>query len=178
MRKYFRCWKYAAAAVIISMITLKTHATAYYDTTSKGIYNTVLNPEGSKVISIWLSDGTKVWLNSGSSVKYPVAFSGSERKVEITGEVYFEVAKNAKKKFYVSTSRVAIEVSDARFNVNNYKNEGAIKITVLEGNLKVRNNSSSAIIKPGQQAKVNATITVENGVDLEQVLSWKSDTQK
>ena len=109
-----------------------------YKGTSKQIaYNTLYNPRGSKVISLRLNDGSIVWLNSQSSIRYPVAFVGDERQVEITGEAYFEVAKNLTKKFIVASNGLNIEVLGTHFNVNSYNDNKNIKVTLLEGSVKI-----------------------------------------
>src|SRR5690606_18651082 len=101
------------------------------------MYNTLTNPRGSQVIDMILSDGTHVWLNTGSSLTYPVAFTGNERKVTITGEAYFEVAPSSspagggKRSFLVSKGDVEIKVLGTHFNVNAYDDETDIKVTLL-----------------------------------------------
>src|ERR1700722_12039507 len=84
------------------------------------VFNTLYNPRGSKVISLTLSDGTQVWLNAESSLKYPVAFTGNERKVEITGEAYFEVAHNKSMPFIVKKDAMEVQVLGTHFNINTY----------------------------------------------------------
>jgi transmembrane sensor len=126
-------------------------------------YNTLFNPRGSKVISLTLSDGTKVWLNSESSLRYPASFAPSAvtREVEITGEAYFEVAHNASKPFHVKKGETDVTVLGTHFNVNAYNDEDALRVTLLEGSVQVslRNSASSALsavkIKPGEQAVIN-----------------------
>ncbi len=143
-------------------------------------YNTVVNPRGSKVIKMTLSDGTNFWLNAGSSVTYPIAFIGSERKVTITGEAYFEVAHDAGKSFYVSKGEVSVQVLGTHFNVNAYNDEDAIRVTLLEGSVKVKSGlkdqRNEVVIKPGEQAvaNTNSGIIIMKDVDVEQVLSWKN----
>jgi len=100
-------------------------------------YNTLENPRGSKVINITLSDGSKVWLNASSSLTYPISFNAKERKVTITGEAYFEVAHDANKPFTVSKGSTSVQVLGTHFNVNAYNDEAAIKVTLLEGSVKV-----------------------------------------
>ena len=95
-------------------------------------YNTITTPRGGQY-QVTLSDGTKVWLNAASSIRFPVLFAGSERKVEITGEAYFEVAKNVAKPFKVKTVSSEVEVLGTHFNVNAYEDESAVKTTLLEG---------------------------------------------
>jgi ferric-dicitrate binding protein FerR (iron transport regulator) len=160
-----------------------------YQTTSGEIirelqYNTLHNPRGSKVIDIALNDGSHVWLNAGSSLTYPVAFIGRERKVTITGEAYFEVAHDASKPFYVSKGNVEVKVLGTHFNVLAYDDEAAIKVTLLQGSVLVKQsatnshvdgNKQSAVLKPGEQAIAanQSTITIYHSPDLEQVMAWK-----
>lgn len=146
-----------------------------YRGTSKEIaYNTLYNPRGSKVISLRLNDGTIVWLNSQSSIRYPVAFVGEDRQVEITGEAYFEVAKNLSKKFIVASNGLNIEVLGTHFNVNSYNDNKNIKVTLLEGSVKIIKGGGTYILKPGQQAQVANEIQVFNGANLESVMAWKN----
>lgn len=137
--------------------------------------NTLTNPKGSNVIGMLLEDGTKVWLNAGSSLTYPVAFIGNERTVTITGEAYFEVAKNKKKPFKVKRDNMEIEVLGTHFNVNAFSDDPDMKVTLLEGSVKVSSGKSSGLLKPGEQAKVkNENINVHSDVSIEQVMAWKN----
>ncbi len=137
--------------------------------------NTLSNPKGSNVVGMVLEDGTKVWLNAGSSLTYPVAFVGNERSVSITGEAYFEVAKNKRKPFRVRRDNMQIEVLGTHFNVNAFTDDPNMKVTLLEGSVKVYNGKVSGMLKPGQQAKVkNDDINVESGINLDQVMAWKN----
>jgi ferric-dicitrate binding protein FerR (iron transport regulator) len=137
-------------------------------------YNTLFNPRGSRVVDMALSDNSHVWLNAGSSVTYPVAFTGNERKVTIEGEAYFEVTHDALKPFIVSKGKAAVKVLGTRFNMNAYDDEADIRITLLQGLVQVTNYQYAAAVKPGEQAIVKAdNIDVKGSVDLEQVMSWK-----
>jgi ferric-dicitrate binding protein FerR (iron transport regulator) len=142
-------------------------------------YNTLENPKGSKVINMVLIDGTKVWLNAGSSLVYPVVFIGDKRKVAITGEAYFEVAKNPAKPFLVDVETKTggageIEVLGTHFDVNAYSEEPDIKTTLLEGSVKIKRQNAVQTISPGQQAVLTAGgIKLEKNVDLLQVMAWK-----
>ncbi|HRN56273.1 MAG TPA: FecR domain-containing protein [Agriterribacter sp.] len=137
-------------------------------------YNTLLNPRGSKVIDITLADGSRVWLNAGSSLTYPVAFTGNERSVSVEGEAYFEVAHNALKPFIVNKGKTIVKVLGTRFNVNAYDDEADIRITLLQGAIRVTNDQQAATVKPGEQAIVKADkIAMADAVNLEQVMSWK-----
>lgn len=136
-------------------------------------YNTATTPRGGQYQFI-LSDGTKVWLNSASAIKYPVEFVGNERKVELTGEAYFEVAHNAKKPFRVVSNGQTIEVLGTHFNVNAYADELSVRTTLLQGSVKISSSGSSAVIKPGEQsAVVNGNIKVQN-VDVDAAVAWKN----
>lgn len=137
------------------------------------LYNTLRNPRGSKVIDITLSDGSKVWLNAGSSVTYPIAFIGNERKVTITGEAYFEVAHNASTPFKVTKDEMEVTVLGTHFNVNAYDDESDIRVTLLEGSVKINKGNDYNILKPGQQAQVDNYIKVASNVGLEEVMAWK-----
>jgi hypothetical protein len=146
----------------------------YRGTSKEMAYNTLYNPRGSKVISLRLNDGTIVWLNSQSSIRYPVAFVGEDRQVEITGEAYFEVAKNLSKKFIVASNGLNIEVLGTHFNVNSYNDNKNIKVTLLEGSVKIIKGGGTYILKPGQQAQVANEIQVFNGANIESVMAWKN----
>jgi ferric-dicitrate binding protein FerR (iron transport regulator) len=154
-------------------------------------YNTLTNPRGSKVIDMTLSDGSHVWLNAGSSVTYPVAFVGNERKVSMKGEAYFEVthsvtASGAKQSFIVKKGDAEIEVLGTHFNVNAFDDEENIKVTLLEGSVKVSQltTHSSQFIKPGEQAVIardeaisthnSSSIRVIRDADLDAVMAWKN----
>lgn len=138
------------------------------------LYNTLNVPRGSKVVTISLSDGTQVWLNSESSLRYPAAFTGSERRVEITGEAYFEVTHNAAMPFLVTKNDMEIKVLGTHFNINTYNDEGTSKVTLLEGSVKVSKLNSQSFLKPGQQAQIGNGIRLVKGVNLEEVMSWKN----
>lgn len=125
---------------------------------------------------ITLPDGTKAWLNAQSSVRYPTAFTGAERPVSITGEVYFEVAKNLEKPFIVRTEQQEVKVLGTSFNINAYGDDGQVFTTLTEGSLRVHSQDldNAVVLQPGQQAIVSASkaITVKT-VDTEEISSWK-----
>lgn len=141
-------------------------------------YNTISTPRGGQY-QIKLADGTIVWLNAASSIRFPITFVGSERRVEITGEAYFEVAKNKSMPFKVKAASSEIEVLGTHFNVNAYDDESCIRTTLLEGSVKVSvplNNRPATFLQPGQQASINTAgkILVNRDVDMEEVLAWKN----
>ncbi|MFI5139553.1 MAG: FecR family protein [Sphingobacteriales bacterium] len=115
------------------------------------VYNTVTTPRGGEY-QIVLSDGTKAWLNAASSLKFPTAFQGTARNVEITGEVYFEVAKNKNMPFKVFSNGAEVEVLGTHFDVMAYQDEPETKATLLEGSVKFRKNNADVLLKPGEQA--------------------------
>ncbi len=138
-------------------------------------YNTLTTPRGGEY-QVVLPDGTKVWLNAASSITYPTQFSGNERRVKLTGEAYFEVAKNKAKPFYVSMNDVQVRVLGTHFNISAYGDDDAITTTLLEGSVQVSKNKSVSIIKPGQQAVVNHTadnIQVSDA-NIEDAMAWKN----
>ncbi|MEO7313606.1 MAG: FecR domain-containing protein [Ginsengibacter sp.] len=143
------------------------------------VYNTITTANSNQY-RLTLSDGTKVWLNAASSIRFPSSFPGKERKVEITGEVYFEVAKNAQKRFKVLIPNRAgksreIEVLGTHFNVNAYDNEPEIKTTLLEGSVRISQENRVEILSPGQQAQMTSEgIKIKKNADLEQVMAWKN----
>ena len=127
-----------------------------------------------------LPDGSKVWLNAASSITYPTAFVGQERKVAITGEVYFEVAGNSKMPFKVIVNdQISVEVLGTHFNVNSYGDESSIQTTLLEGKIKVVAGQKKALLLPGHQARIRnlfpstTGIVVAKDVDIEKVIAWK-----
>lgn len=132
-------------------------------------YNTLSTPRGGQ-FQIILPDGTKVWLNAASSLRYPTAFTGGERKVEITGEAYFEVAKNAAMPFRVKISKEAtVEVLGTHFNINAYADEAAVRTTLLEGKIKVMD----VVLNPGEQAQITTGIQINRHVDTSAVMAWR-----
>lgn len=149
----------------------------YTGTASKTItYNTLSLPKGSKPVRLVLSDGSTVWLNAASSVTYPTAFIGGERKVTITGEVYFEVAKNPAMPFYVSHGDMAVKVLGTHFNIDTYNDEQEIKVTLLEGMVAVSQGPKSEQLRPGQQARLSDhDIQLIQSVDVDEVMAWKND---
>jgi len=137
--------------------------------------NTLSLPKGSKPIRLVLSDGSLVWLNAASSITYPTAFVGQERKVSITGEAYFEVSENKAMPFFVEHDQLLIKVLGTHFNVNTYENEASNKVTLLSGLVDVGNGKISKRLVPGQQASVSKTVfSVDENIDTDEVLAWKN----
>ncbi|SMD02916.1 FecR family protein [Pedobacter nyackensis] len=138
-------------------------------------YNTITTPRGGKY-QILLPDGTTVWLDAASSLKYPVQFAANERNVELVGQAYFDVAKDKNKPFKVRSGKQQIEVFGTQFNVNAYSNQAAILTTLLEGSVSVSLNGSKTgkMLKPGQQAALEDQHFQINEADVEEVIAWKN----
>lgn len=138
-------------------------------------FNTLSTPTGGQC-NIVLADGTKVFLNAVSSIKYPTQFNGKHRIVELDGEAYFEVAKNKNKPFLVKSDDQTIEVLGTHFNVHAYNNESVVKTTLLEGSVAVTSKNQKAILKPGQQSNVvnNSSKIAIKEVDTEAAIAWKN----
>ncbi|OQP47881.1 FecR family protein [Niastella populi] len=144
---------------------------------SIAVWNTLTTVK-AETYQLLLSDGSKVWLNSGSSIRYPVHFVGNERKVEITGEAYFEVTHNSRQPFIVKANSMEVQVLGTTFNINAYPDEGAIKTTLVAGKVKVLNRAASteqsAVLAPGQQAQLQSEkISVARQVNIDQAVAWR-----
>jgi ferric-dicitrate binding protein FerR (iron transport regulator) len=138
-------------------------------------YNTLNTPRGGQYRLV-LSDGTKVWLNAASSLYFPTAFTGADREVRLTGEAYFEVAKNIEKPFRVIAGGMEVKVLGTRFNVNAYADEAAVRTSLLDGSVRILEGSRSGILKPGQQAildKGKSSMEIANA-DMDEVMAWKN----
>ena len=137
------------------------------------VYNTIQTPVGGK-FQLNLADGSKVWLNSASLLRFPVFFSGDTREVELKGEAYFEVSKNIGKKFSVRSGNQTVEVLGTHFNINAYSDEPAITTTLIEGAVRVieLNTKKSQILKPGEQSKVDRDIRIQRK-DTQAEVAWK-----
>ena len=137
-------------------------------------YNTINTPKGGQY-TITLPDGSKAWLNSVSSITFPTEFKEHERKVSITGEVYFEVAKNKSMPFIVKSNGQNVKVLGTHFNINAYDDEDKTRTTLLEGSVQISANNNHEILTPGQQAEVvNHHITIINSSDTEAAVAWKN----
>jgi transmembrane sensor len=156
-----------------------------YNTESAGAtevaYNTVTTPKGRQ-FQVSLPDGTKVWLNAASSLRYPTVFAGPERKVEVTGEAYFEVSPQLSKDgdrmpFLVKINeQTEVQVLGTHFNINAYKDEATINTTLLEGSVRIVNGGEKAVLRPGQQAQTgeSARIKIVADANVEKVMAWKN----
>lgn len=145
----------------------------YEGTGSQAVYNTMKTPKG-RMFQLTLPDGTRAWLNSVSSIRYPTVFTGTTRDVSITGEVYFEVAKHAQQPFRVNVrDKAEVKVLGTHFNINAYEDEDHVSATLLEGSVQVASAGQAVILKPGQQAVLKNDIKVETA-DIDKVMAWKN----
>jgi len=138
------------------------------------LFNTISTARGNQYQLI-LSDGSKVWLNAASSLRFPTSFKGKERKVEVTGEAYFEIAKNPTMPFKVLVNGGEIDVLGTQFNVNAYSDESSVKTTLLEGAVSIKKDDATQLLSPGQQARFtsNGEISFSRNVDVAQETAWK-----
>ncbi len=154
------------------------HKSGIDTTDKKPVYNTITTANSNQY-QLVLSDGSKVWLNAASSIRFPAAFSANERKVEITGEAYFEVAKDERKPFRVAFNNQAggkdeVEVLGTHFNINAYPEEHDTKTTLLEGSVKIKRLYATQMLSPGEQAALTANdIVLNRNVDVSEVVAWK-----
>jgi len=148
---------------------------------NRSVINTIQTPKGGKY-QIRLPDGSKVWLNSASTLSYPTTFTGNERKVQLKGEAYFEISPNKKIPFRVQSDNQIVEVLGTHFNINSYDDEDYVKTTLLEGSVKVILNtkpnviSNTRLLKPGEQSLTKSSrsdIRIENA-DTEKAVAWKN----
>ena len=159
------------------------------------VFNTLTTPRGGQY-KLALSDGSKVWLNASSSIRYPVSFAGNKREVEITGEVYFEIShltaetrkwKAAKRIPFIvkvngrESEGTTVEVLGTHFNINAYDDEDAVSATLLEGSIKVsqpqqKSLGGAVVMKPGEQARLNkkGLLQLVKEVNTEETVAWKN----
>ncbi|NII29790.1 DUF4974 domain-containing protein [Pseudoflavitalea sp. X16] len=138
------------------------------------VYNTLSTAKG-ETYSLTLADGSRVWLNAASSVRFPVAFTGRERRVEIAGEAFFKVAKDRARPFIASVNGMDVRALGTEFNINAYPDEPAIKTTLVEGAVKVTTPQRSRILAPGQQSLFTGDghLEMDKHINIEEVIAWK-----
>jgi len=140
------------------------------------VYNSISTNKGRQ-FQLVLPDGSKVWLNAASAIRYPTVFTGKERVVEITGEAYFEVTKNKAMPFRVKAgSGTTVEVLGTSFNINAYDNEAAVATTLLEGAVNIHASLQTQMLTPGEQAQVRPgeKINVVENADIDKTMAWKN----
>jgi transmembrane sensor len=156
------------------ILTYNTASTA--EASSNEVYNTMTTPRGGQY-QLVLPDGSKVWLNSASNIKYPTVFQGKNRMVELSGEAYFDIKENKKLPFIVKTQNAEVLVLGTEFNINSYSDEPQFSATLINGSVKVLAGNTAKIILPGQQAQLlNAkpdVLSINNDVDINQITAWQ-----
>jgi transmembrane sensor len=138
-------------------------------------YNILETPRGGEY-KLVLPDGTKVWLNAATTLRYPTAFAGKDRVVELNGEAYFEVSADAARPFRVEVKGgQRVEVLGTHFDIMSYTDEPVAKTTLLEGSVRVRKETKTAVLRPGQQARLggDGSLVVVNA-DVEEAVAWKN----
>ncbi|WP_143307665.1 FecR family protein [Chitinophaga vietnamensis] len=145
----------------------------YSKTTGAVAYNTLSTPRGGQ-FQVVLPDGSHVWLNAASSIRYPTAFTGHERKVELSGEGYFDISPDAQRPFVVSCGGTAIQVLGTEFNVMAYSNEPAQQACLVSGSIQVIHASGKTLLQPGRMAFISANDVTVKTADIEQVTAWKN----
>lgn len=140
-------------------------------------YNTISTPRGGQY-EVVLPDGTKVWLNAASSIRFPTSFTGKEREVQVTGEAYFEVAKNVDQPFRVFVKGMTVNVLGTQFNIMAYNDELGIKTTLVQGKVKVvTNNGQSEVLEPSEQAMINENgeMSIVKNANINEIVAWKNN---
>lgn len=144
------------------------------------LYNTVATPKGGQYV-VTLPDGTRVWLNATSSIRFPTAFTGAERLVQIRGEAYLEVAPDRTKPFRVAVvyangeKQMEVEVLGTQFNVMAYEEEGAVKTTLLEGAVRLVHGAETKVLRPGQQGELKDDVfRLMSNADTSAAVAWKN----
>lgn len=158
----------------------KQHGTITYKNTTEAAdkitYNTLRIPRGGEY-QLVLPDGSKVWMNAASSLKFPTRFAGKERIVYLTGEAYFEVVSNSLQPFKVMVeNEMEVQVVGTHFNVMAYTDESAIKTTLAEGKVIIKTNTNSTSLVPAQQAVLfrESKQTEVKKVDIDKEIAWKN----
>ncbi|MBO9732805.1 MAG: FecR domain-containing protein [Chitinophaga sp.] len=151
------------------------YAAGSSDASTAPQYNTISTPKGGQY-QVVLPDGSQVWLNAASSLRFPVTFTGNNRTVSLTGEAYFEVAQNARQPFMVHTSGMDVKVLGTHFNVMAYPDEGHVRTTLLEGAVSVSQGGATTQMQPGQQARMDdaGTAFSISRPDISDVMAWKN----
>lgn len=163
----------AANGQLVYTITGRENLPGASSSNDLDAFNTIETPKGGQY-QVVLPDGSKVWLNAYTSLKFPVSFNNQkERRVELSGEAYFEVAHNKDLPFRVVTARQTVEVLGTHFDVNAYSDDAVTKTTLLQGLVRITAASRSAILNPGQQAKLTGTLDVSE-VNTAEAIAWKN----
>jgi transmembrane sensor len=172
-----------AAEGNVNIVKLDSGRVAYHESGQRSVaitYNTIATPRGGQY-QLTMTDGTKVWLDAASTLRFPTAFTGQQREVELTGQAYFEVAHRDHMPFHVRVTGAGIEDLGTHFNVQAYADEPVVKTTLLEGSVRITGAGAAAspepglVLKPGQQAEQqDGKITLVPDADPDQAIAWKN----
>lgn len=163
--------------VISQEVSIQNGVVVYANTGSAPEYNEISIPRKG-FYKLVLPDGSRAWINSGSSIRYPTRFAGNERRVSVTGETYFEVAKDAVHPFIVSVNGIDVTAVGTAFNINAYTNEQDLKVTLTEGKIKVSNQSRTELLEPGKQIAINADNWSFSTIDTSPIVAWTKNQFK
>jgi len=177
-----------AAASIVILLSAGTFiyirkagsGSAELQSRERALSRTFSNPRGGEIKELVLDDGSKVWLNAASTLKYPPRFSGPERLVELSGEAFFEVAGNSGSPFRVLIRDAEVEVLGTHFNIMAYDDEPISRTTLVDGAVKIKSGGDSVTLQPRQQAEMTYSspgagveIHLRSGIDPKKALGWK-----
>lgn len=164
----------AAEGELIYSFSVESNLQLPEDNSDNIIFNTIETPKGGK-FQVRLPDGSKVWLNAASSLRFPTKFAGSKRQVELHGEAYFEVAHDESKIFEVNTRNQMVQVFGTHFNINAYEDEPSVNTTLLEGSVRISDirTNISQMLRPGEQSKLTERIEVINVKNTAEAVAWK-----
>jgi len=164
----------AAEGELIYSFSTESNLQLTEDNSDNIIFNTIETPKGGK-FQVRLPDGSKVWLNAASSLRFPTKFTGSKRKVELQGEAYFEVSHDDTKIFEVNTRNQTVQVLGTHFNINAYEDEPSVNTTLLEGIVRISDmrTNISQLLKPGEQSQLSEQIEVINLKNTNEAVAWK-----
>lgn len=156
---------------------LRYEINSFSNSSNQIFYHTISTPKGGEY-QVILADGTHIWINADSKMRFPAVIRGNTRNVELTGEAYFEVAKNKTMPFEVKAGHQLVQVLGTHFNVNAYADEKVHKTTLLEGSVRVSSGKEQHLIQPGEQARLSAGgqqgFKIE-AVDVEEAIAWKNN---
>jgi len=161
-------------ASVVKRRNLLLYGTAQIPVVS-ALYHKIETPRGGRY-QVNLSDGTRVWLNAASGLRFPVRFSGDVREVELAGQAYFEVAHDASRPFIVKVGEARVEVFGTHFDVMSYQDDPMIRTTLLEGSVGFRSNGSITMLKPGDQSMADhgrSSVRIRKGLDVQEVIGWR-----
>jgi len=167
----------------VSSIVQRTNGRLEYQSSPKNrtgassdaVYNSLSTPAGGQYQLI-LPDGSKVWLNALSTIRYPSSFSGSDRVVQLNGEAYFEVAKDESRPFRVTARDLNVEVLGTAFNVNSYEDEPSIRTSLLQGSVRLVRGNTRLVLRDGEQAETagHEDFAIVPGADVAKAIAWKN----